>query len=67
MSAVEEQAVSMLGMSMTFTLIEWLKDNSSPLLVKQEERVAEIKATEVTTQINELNINENTTDVSWLS
>ena len=32
-----EQVEPLLGMSMTFSLIEWLKDNSEPLLAKQDE------------------------------
>merc|ERR1719452_57664 len=35
--AIMEQVEPLLGMSMTFSLIEWLKDNSEPLLAKQDE------------------------------
>lgn len=52
----------MLGMSMTFTLIEWLKDNHAPFL-EQQDHLLEIKNTtsvqEMTAQVDDLTINEN--------
>uniref|UniRef100_A0A2P2I160 RWD domain-containing protein 4-like n=1 Tax=Hirondellea gigas TaxID=1518452 RepID=A0A2P2I160_9CRUS len=61
-SSVKEQAQDMLGMSMTFTLIEWLKDNYEPFMVQQEQLAAEARTavtTEITARTSSLSINGN--------
>ncbi|XP_037068428.1 RWD domain-containing protein 4-like [Pollicipes pollicipes] len=52
-SQVQEQAEAMLGMSMTFTLFEWVKENVTDLM--EQQTLAPVMA-EVTEEVEELSI-----------
>ena len=51
----------MLGMSMTFSLFEWVKDNCQEHLVLQEQVAEAIKntASDAATSISNMTINDN--------
>ncbi|XP_037084605.1 RWD domain-containing protein 4-like [Pollicipes pollicipes] len=54
-SQVQEQAEAMLGMSMTFTLFEWVKENVTDLM--EQQTLAPVMA-EVTEEVEELSITQ---------
>ena len=60
---MKEQAEMMLGMSMTFSLIEWLKDNCQQHLALQDQLTEANKtnaaASDVTSSVANININDN--------
>ncbi|KAA0194239.1 hypothetical protein HAZT_HAZT010577 [Hyalella azteca] len=61
--AVREQAESMLGMSMTFSLFEWLKDNHAALLEGQDLYFQDLKsgiaAKDATADLDKLALDSN--------
>lgn len=61
--ALLEEAQGMLGMSMTFTLIEWLKDNQTQYLEQQDIYYQDMKnsiaAKDITADVEKINLDGN--------
>ena len=55
-SQVREQADAMLGMSMTFTLFEWVKESAAELMANQQ--AAPAPAAQLAEEVEELTISQ---------
>jgi len=58
-SAVKEEAEQYLGMSMTFSLVEYLKENFDTLMADQPEHVTASSVTEVSEALDNLTTEDN--------
>lgn len=60
MGGLQEQCEFNLGMSMTFTLFEWLKEAQEELIADQPEEAPKVAA--VTTDMRDMNLDDDNTD-----
>ncbi|XP_042871325.1 RWD domain-containing protein 4-like [Penaeus japonicus] len=58
LSGLKEQAEINLGMSMTFTLFEWLKEAKEELLEEQPIEAPVNRITEINAEVNQMTIND---------
>lgn len=63
LSGLKEQAEINLGMSMTFTLFEWLKEAKDELLEEQPIEAPVNRITEINAEVNQMTINDDQGEV----